>query len=89
MYELMRSLLVRDVGHASTQAVSTAAPELPHSARVHAKVNFSVLRSLPVPLAAIPERFSSSSLPPSFAQGRRAAFFTPQGTANRGALFVV
>lgn len=36
--------------------------------------------------AAIPERFSSSSLPPSFAQGRRTTAFIPQGTAAGGAL---
>jgi hypothetical protein len=45
-----------------------------------------LLRSLPVDLAAIPERFSSSSLPPSFAPGRRAAVFTPKGIANGDAL---
>jgi hypothetical protein len=35
--------------------------------------------------AAIPERFSSSSLPPSFAQGRHTAVFLPWGTADGGA----
>lgn len=39
------------------------------------------LRSLPVRPDAIPERISSSSLPPSFALGRFAAFFSPGGTA--------
>ncbi|MDQ2779744.1 MAG: hypothetical protein M3Y32_09325, partial [Pseudomonadota bacterium] len=33
-------------------------------------------------LAEIPERFSSSSLPPSFAPGRRMAVFMQQGTAG-------
>lgn len=37
---------------------------------------FSALRSLPVPKGpvAIPRRFSSSSLPPSFVSGRFAGF---------------
>ncbi|WKB50938.1 hypothetical protein [Eleftheria terrae] len=35
------------------------------------------LRSLPAWLDEIPERFSSSSLPPSFAPGRFAAFSSP------------
>ena len=35
--------------------------------------------------AAIPERLSSSSLPPSFAPGRCATVFTPRGTAAGGA----
>ena len=39
----------------------------------------------PVLPAAIPGRFSSSSLPPSFAQGRRTTGFIPQGTAGSGA----
>jgi hypothetical protein len=34
--------------------------------------------------SAIPERFSSSSLPPSFARGRRATAFLPRRTAARG-----
>jgi len=37
------------------------------------------LRSLPVPPVAIPERLSSSLLPPSFAPGRFAVFFLPAG----------
>ena len=39
----------------------------------------------PVHLAEIPGRFSSSSLPPSFAQGRRTTVFLPRGAARRGA----
>ena len=34
---------------------------------------------------AIPGRFSSSSLPPSFARGRGTADFPARGTANGGA----
>ena len=36
-------------------------------------------------LTEIPGRFSSSSLPPSFAKGRRATVFMPRGAARRGA----
>ena len=39
--------------------------------------------------AAIPGRFSSSSLPPLFAQGRYAADFLGTGTAVRGARFAL
>ena len=34
--------------------------------------------------SAIPGRFSSSSLPPSFARGRRAAAFNTRRAAHRG-----
>lgn len=46
------------------------------------------LRSLPAWLDAIPKRFSSSSLPPSFALGRFAAFsfFLPAAWGGAGAL---
>jgi hypothetical protein len=71
----------------SIHNVATSSWELAQYCQVHAKVTFSLLRSLPVHLAAIPERFSSSSLPPSFAPGRRAAVFTPRGTAAGGAPF--
>ena len=54
--------------------------------RVRDPIDYS-LRSLPGFLAAIPERFSSSSLPPSFAQGRCAVFFMTRGTVEHGALF--
>ena len=42
------------------------------------------LRSLPVPkgLVAIPRRFSSSSLPPSFVSGRFAGFCLPAHRAT-------
>jgi hypothetical protein len=70
----------------STHAVATRRAELLHGNPVCVKVQFSLLRSLPVDLAAIPERFSSSSLPPSFAPGRRAAVFTPKGIAIGDAL---
>ena len=46
-----------------------------------------LLRSLPVQLAEILERFSSSSLPPSFALGRCVAFFMTRGTAESGTPF--
>ena len=39
--------------------------------------------------AAIPRRFSSSSLPPSFATGRRTTGFLPQGIARSGAAGLV
>lgn len=45
-------------------------------------VNPFQLRSLPARPDAIPERFSSSSLPPSFALGRFAAFFSSGGTVQ-------
>ena len=67
-----------------TQVVATLGRELRTLQGVHGKVWFSLLRSLPAGLAAIPERFSSSSLPPSFAPGRRAAIFSPRGTVRRG-----
>lgn len=38
----------------------------------------------PVRPAAIPRRFSYSSLPPSFAWGRRTTGFLPQGAARIG-----
>ena len=41
-----------------------------------------LLRSLPGSLAEIPERFSSSSLPPSFAQGRCVAFLYGAGALS-------
>jgi hypothetical protein len=46
-----------------------------------------LLCGLPARLAAIPARLSSSSLPPSFAPGRRTAAFAAPGTAPCGALF--
>ena len=46
-----------------------------------------LLRSLPDLLDEILERFSSSSLPPSFALGRCVAFFMTRGTAQRGTPF--
>jgi hypothetical protein len=46
-----------------------------------------LLCGLPTRLAAISARFSSSSLPPSFAPGRRTAAFIDTGTALRGARF--
>lgn len=69
------------------QAVATSLQELPRIDAVHANVEFSLLRCLPASLVAIPERFSSSSLPPSFAQGRDAAIFTAWGTATCGTPF--
>lgn len=42
------------------------------------------LHSLPASPAEIPERFSSSLLPPSFAAGRCAAIFLPGVAATRG-----
>ena len=48
---------------------------------------FSLLCGRSVSPIASPERLSSSSLPPSFAPGRRTAVFTPTGTAHRGARF--
>ncbi len=71
-----------------THAVATSGMELRHGHPVNVNVQFSLLRSLPVDLAAIPERFSSSSLPPSFALGRRAAVFTPKGIVVGDALFL-
>ena len=47
-----------------------------------------LLRSLPVLLDEILERFSSSSLPPSFALGRCVAFFLLGGTVSNGAPFL-
>jgi hypothetical protein len=47
-----------------------------------------LLRSLPGSLAEIPERFSSSSLPPSFAQGRCVAFLLPQALPPRSAFLL-
>jgi hypothetical protein len=88
MTQLQRSCIAPRFIAAVTQLVSRQGPELPPSRPVHPTVTLSVLRSLPVHLAAIPERFSSSSLPPSFVPGHRAAVFTPQGTAECGALFV-
>jgi hypothetical protein len=44
-------------------------------------------RSQHVDVVAIPKRFSSSSLPPSFASGRCVTAFLEQATANRGGLF--
>ena len=54
------------------------------------KLSRAVLVSLscgrPGLLAEIPGRFSSSSsLPPSFAKGRRTTVFLPRGAAQRGA----
>jgi hypothetical protein len=46
-----------------------------------------LLCGLPASLAAIPGRFLSSLLPPSFAPGRRTAAFPATGTATRGARF--
>jgi hypothetical protein len=85
---LQRSFVGVFFVRAAKQLVSPLCSELPPKRLIHPTVTFSVLRSLPVHLAAIPERFSSSSLPPSFASGHRAAVFTPQGTADSGALFV-
>ncbi len=45
----------------------------------------SLLCGLPANPAAIPRRFSSSSLPPSFAWGRRTTVFLARGTTVRGA----
>ena len=67
-----------------SQLVATPRGELHTVAELHAKVRFCLLRGLPVRLAAISERFSSSSLPPSFARGRRTATFPARGTASRG-----
>lgn len=44
----------------------------------------SLLCGRPGLLAEIPERFSSSSLPPSFVPGRRTAVFSPRGAACTG-----
>jgi hypothetical protein len=71
----------------ATQVVAKTARELRTVSLLHAKVDFSLLRSLPASLAAIPER-SSSSLPPSFAPGHRAATFIARGTVHRGTPFV-
>jgi hypothetical protein len=88
MIQLQRSCVGTSFVGTAKQLVSPRRSELPPKRLIHPTVTLSVLRSLPVHLAAIPERFSSSSLPPSFASGHRAAVFTPQGTADRGALFV-
>src|SRR5689334_10081806 len=45
------------------------------------------LHSLPASPAEIPERFSSSLLPPSFAAGRCAAIFLPPKTSHQRATF--
>ena len=58
---------------AACEAVSKERPEM-----------FSLSCSRPVLLAEIPERFSSSSLPPSFAPGRCTTVFTPRGAARHG-----
>lgn len=42
------------------------------------------LHSLPASPAEIPERFSSSLLPPSFAAGRCAAIFLPGSAVRHG-----
>jgi hypothetical protein len=50
-----------------------------------------LLCGLPVRLAAISARFSSSSLPPSFAPGRRTTVFLPTGARRShapGARFI-
>ena len=72
---------------ASTQVVASSSRELRTVGEVHGKVGFLLLCSRPANLAAILERFSSS-LPPSFARGRRTALFTTRGTAQCGTPFV-
>ena len=48
------------------------------------RFRFLALRSLPsIVAAAIPRRFSSSSLPPSFVSGRFAGLSFSSGQANR------
>ena len=56
-------------------------------ASVVGAMKFSLLCGLPVLPAAIPGRFSSSSLPPSFVRGRRTTVFAARGTAGGGAPF--
>gem|GEM_PF-5182554 len=47
-------------------------------------INFLALHSLSASPTEIPERFSSSLLPPSFAAGRCAAIFLPRPAVLRG-----
>ena len=57
--------------------------------RPRGRLTDCLLRSLPVLLDEILERFSSSSLPPSFALGRCVAFFMTRGTARSGTPFLL
>lgn len=60
--------------HAARAAISASA----------IRSRFFALRSLPsIVAAAIPRRFSSSSLPPSFVSGRFAGLSFSSGQANR------
>jgi len=55
--------------------------------RAAASIDF-LLHGLPALPVEISERFSSSSLPPSFALGRRAAIFMQRGIVDDDAPFV-
>jgi len=68
----------------TSKAVGVRAAELPARGLV-IRVQDFLSRSLPECPAAISERFSSSSLPPSFPRGRRAAVFIHRGTVDHGA----
>ncbi len=67
---------------------SRHALELWSTRGVAESVTVSLLCSLTVRLSAISERFSSSSLPPSFAQRRRTTVFLAGGAAGDGAPFL-
>jgi len=56
------------------------------TAKLLRPATFFVLHSLSASPTEIPERFSSSLLPPSFAAGRCAAIFLPKPAARRGRL---
>ncbi|MCW7536649.1 hypothetical protein OOT46_02100 [Aquabacterium sp. A7-Y] len=61
---------------------STRDPRVGRQGNAVAHRTVFLLRSLPARLVEILERFSSSSLPPSFAPGRFAAFFFVPGRAT-------
>jgi hypothetical protein len=57
---------------------------MPEALRAARTTTVFALHSLPATPAEIPERFSSSLLPPSFAAGRCAAIFLPRTAALCG-----
>ena len=60
--------------------------ELTPDVPLQSRITPFLLRSLPVTLAEIPGRFSSSLLPPSFAPGRCAATFLSEAVSPVQAL---
>ncbi len=73
-------------GAVELSEVQILRPALPVRPWRHA-MTVLLLCGRPASLAAISARFSSSSLPPSFAPGRRTAAFTAPGTAPSGVRF--